>query len=83
MARPRTREAAGQLQLVADLIELIEVRVPLRQRERIGYVVHCHSFPLARSCRIPKVFFSERFDEMSALAANAGLRLSILLTIAH
>jgi hypothetical protein len=83
MARPRTRQAAGQLQLVADLIELIEVRVPLRQRDRIGYVVHCRSFPLARSCRIPKVFFSERFDEMSALAANAGLRFEIVRTIAH
>lgn len=83
MARPRTREAAGQLQLAADLIELIEVRVPLRQRERIGYVVHRQSFPLARSCRIPKVFFSDRFDEMSALAAKAGLRFAIVRMIAH
>lgn len=83
MGRPRTREAAGQLQLVADLIELIEVRVPLRQRERIGYVVHRHSYTLARRCRIPKVFFSDRYDEMSALAANAGLRFEIVITIAH
>lgn len=77
MGRPRTREAAGQLQLAADL------RVPLRQRERIGYVVHRQSFPLARSCRIPTVFFSDRFDEMSALAAKAGLRFAIVRMIAH
>ena len=83
MARPRTREVARQLQLAGDLIELIEVRVPLRQRERIGYVVHRQSFPLARRCRIPKVFFSDRFDEMSALAATAGLRFEIVRTIAH
>lgn len=83
MARPRTREAAGQFQLAGDLIELIEVSVPLRQRERIGYVVHRKSFSLARGCRIPKVFFSDCFDVMSALAANAGLRFAIVRTIAH
>lgn len=83
MARPRTREAAGQLQLVADLIELIEVRVPLRKSERIGYVVHRQSFSLARGCGIPKVFFHESFDTMSALAAKAGLRLDIVAASEH
>ncbi len=83
MARPRTRETARQLQLVADLIELIEVRVPLRKSERIGYVIRRQSFSLARGCGIPKVFFSESFEEMSALAARAGLRLDVVTASEH
>jgi len=83
MARPRTSEAAGQLQLAAGLIQLIEVKVPLRERERTGYVVHSQSDGLARGCGIPKVFFSDRFDEVSARACAAGLRLEVVTTIRH
>jgi hypothetical protein len=83
MARLRTIRAAGQLTLVAGRIQLIEVKVPLRGSERTGYVVHSQCDRLARGCGIPKVFFSDRFDELSALAGDAGLRLEVVTTIAR
>lgn len=83
MARPRRNEAAVQVPLDADLIQLIEVIVAHRQSRWTGYMVHSQSFRLARGCGIPKVFVSDRFDEMSVLAGSAGLRLEIARTIRH
>lgn len=80
-ADPRRNEAAFQQQLAADLIQLIEVRIPLRKSERTGYVVLTQSMALASACRIPKIFFDEDFERFETAARAAGLRLDVAVTV--
>lgn len=82
-AHPRYTEAAEQKQLAADLIQLIEVRIPQRQSQRTGYVVLTQSMPLARACGIPKVFFAEALEQFETTARSAGLRLEVAVTVAN
>lgn len=82
-ANPQYSEAAEQKQLAADLIQLIEVRIPQRQSRRIGYVVLAQSMSLARACGIPKVFFAEALEHFETVARTAGLRLEVAVTVAN
>ena len=83
VATPQRFEAAEQKQLAADLIQLIEVRIPIRSVDRIGYVVHAQSMPLAKTCGIPKVFLADGLDQFVGVAYAAGLRVEVVLTVRH
>lgn len=83
VATPQGIEAAEQKQLAADLIQLIEVRIPIRSVDRIGSVVHAQSMPLAKTCGIPKVFFADSLDQFVGVAYAAGLRVEVVLTVRH
>ena len=83
VATPQRFEAAEQKQLAADLIQLIEVRIPIRSVDRIGSVVHAQSMPLAKTCGIPKVFFADSLDQFVGVAYAAGLRVEVVLTVRH
>lgn len=75
--------AAQQAQLDAEVIQLIEVRFPARDIQRVGYVVHAQSMPLARRCGIPKVFFADAYEELGGRAMREGLRMQVVRTVHH
>lgn len=82
-ANARGVQAAHQAQLDAEVIQLIEVRIPARDVQRVGYVVHAQSMPLARRCGIPKVFFAETYEELVGRALGEGLRMQVVRTVHH
>lgn len=82
-ANARGVQVAQQAQLEAEVIQLIEVRIPARDGQRVGYVVHTQSMQLAGRCGIPKVFFADAYEELGGRAMRQGLRMTVVRTVHH